>query len=573
MNSPSLPDASSWTLRPGTAKDQDAIGVLLHRTFVEELGQHPAHEDGRHTDKFHERNRYIVAEQDGRLIGMVALNLQAPFSVADRLPSHGPSMADLADRPLEIRLWCVDPEFRGSALSFRLMGAVYESALADGYRELWISAIADQLPLYQRLGFQALGPGVAQGDAVFTPMRLRLDELPPRLVDRARGPLAVEATCHSFLPGPPYLADEVLQASAGPSVYHRAPSFLEAYHRCQRLLSQHSHGMSIALLPGGGTSANDALALALQRLPRSQEAPGIILANGEFGDRLRGHAQALGLRFEDWNAGWARPWSMPQLRERLQQSPAPAWIWGVHVESSTGMANPAAALVQMVQEAGLEQQVAVAIDSASAHGTLPLPKGLAFLTSVSGKGLEAKAGIAIVAGDSYWREQLVPKTWPASLDLPEHWEAHTPPHTLDGSLLAALDCSLRERLHPADMVAHWKEEQRRGAQIRARLHALGASPIVDAELASPCLHSFRVPEGMDTPSFLELVRQWGFQLAGASSYLADRGLAQLATFGPHPPQQIEAFFGAWEAWQGKRGSGPRSFGSSRSEQKRNRRQA
>lgn len=549
MNTLPLPDASSWRLRPGTVEDQDDIAVLLHRTFVVELGQHPAHEDGRHVDKFHQRNRYIVAEHEDRLIGMVALNMQAPFSVADRLPADGPPMADLADRPLEIRLWCVAPEWRGSALSFRLMAAVHEAALADGYRELWISAIADQLALYQRLGFQALGPGVPQGDAVFTPMRLRLDALPPRLVARARGPLAVEPTCHSFLPGPPYLADEVLQAGAGPSVYHRAPSFLQAYHRCQRLLSQHCHGMAVALLPGGGTSANDAVALALQHLPRSEEAPGLILANGEFGDRLRGHAKAIGLPFEDWNAGWARPWPLAKLRERMQQKPAPAWIWGVQVESSTGMANPVSSLSALVAEADLEHQVAIAIDGASAHGSLPVDKGLSFFVSVSGKGLEAKAGIAIVTAAPYWQSQLSPKPWPASLDLPEHWKASTPPHTLDGGLLAALDCSLRERLHPADLATHWKQEQQRGAQIRAHLYALGAPPLVEAELASPCLHTFRVPAGMTTPQFLELVRAWGFQLAGASDYLTRRGLAQLATFGPHPPAQLEAFFAAWQTWQ------------------------
>jgi len=540
---------SSWSIRPGLPGDEDAIAMLLHRTFVEELGQHAAHENGRHVDKFHDRNRYFVAEQDGRLIGMVALNPEAPFSVAQRLPADGPGMEELSDRPLEIRLWCVAPEWRGSALSFRLMAAVHEAALADGFRELWISAIEDQLPLYARLGFRALGPAIPQGEAKFTPMRLRLDELPPRLVSRARGPLAVEQDVHPLLPGPPYLAEDVIRACSGPSVYHREESFLQAYRRTRRLLAQHLHGMDVALLPGGGTFANDAIAQALRHLPHAAEAPGIILRNGEFGDRLAAHARAAGLAFEDFDGGWARPWPLARLRQRLQQGPAPAWIWGVQVESSTGMANPVAELAQAVQEADLREHVAIAIDAASALGTLPVAKDLAFLASVSGKGLEAKAGIAIVAVAPAWRSRLTATPWAPSLDLPQHWTAETPPHTLDGCLLAALDASLRGRLHPSDRVRHQHLEHARGHLLRARLLACGVTPLVAKDQASPCLHTFAVPDGLRTREFLAQARRWGFQLAGASSYLESRGLVQIATFGPHPEERLEQLFQSWQAWR------------------------
>src|SRR5262249_21393962 len=59
---------------------------LNYRTFVTEIPQHHDTGDGRLVDKFHAKNIYFIAMRRDRVVGMISLHDQPPFSVADRLP-------------------------------------------------------------------------------------------------------------------------------------------------------------------------------------------------------------------------------------------------------------------------------------------------------------------------------------------------------------------------------------------------------------------------------------------------------------------------------------------------------
>ena len=97
--------------RAETGDEFEQIHQLNYRTFVSEIPQHADAGDGRLVDKFHTKNAYFIALHDDRLVGMVSVHDQPPFSVADRLsdPSilHGPGA-----RPLEVRLLAVEPPRR-----------------------------------------------------------------------------------------------------------------------------------------------------------------------------------------------------------------------------------------------------------------------------------------------------------------------------------------------------------------------------------------------------------------------------------------------------------------------------
>lgn len=530
-----------------TASNEDLPEVrrLLHRTFVSELGQHADAGEGQHADKFEHKNHTYLAWENGVLVGMVAVHGEAPFSVAARLPQETP-MDSIADCPLEVRLLCVDPGHRGTHIAFQLMAAVFAHAIANDFHELWISGVEEQLPLYRKLGFEALGPAIPDGKVTFTPMRVRLDKLPSslkRLASRKSTHQAPKTV--SLLPGPARLNRATLRAAASAPEYHRADSFLHIYREVQHKLSKWMDGHGIALFPGGGTLANDVLAQTLLRLPDATERPGLILCNGEFGKRLIDHACGANLPHQVLDFGWGQTWDWERIDQHLQQH-KPSWVWAVHCESSSGMLHSIEKLA-----ARLRPTTALCLDAISTLGALPLPQGVAFASAVSGKALQSLPGVAVVSGHTQWVQQLQPIPWPPSLNFQTHCNSLHPPHTLGFPILAALHASLTTACAPAHIAQRAQSFLHLGQAIRKQLKALGAPILAPENAASPAMTTFEIPPGLTTLEFLKLTESWGYVLAGHSGYLKDRRLAQIATYGEFVAQDIAPLFTAWKAWKAR----------------------
>src|SRR5437588_143129 len=131
--------------RAETKQELDQIHRLNYRTFVEEIPQHsPMHGDTL-VDKFHEKNAY--------LIGLSGAHDQQPFSIAERLPDPD-VLTSPGMRPMEVRLLAIEPSERNNVvLFFGLMYVIYDYARKNGYTHLFISAYADRVSLYKKLGF------------------------------------------------------------------------------------------------------------------------------------------------------------------------------------------------------------------------------------------------------------------------------------------------------------------------------------------------------------------------------------------------------------------------------------
>jgi hypothetical protein len=169
--------------RADRACEFDQVHALNHSTFVREIPQHDDPGDGRLVDKFHDKNLYFIALRGERVVGMVTLHGQAPFSVAGRLPDPAVLVAP-GVRPLEIRLLAIEPDERQGPVLGGLLWIVYEHVLRGDHTHLFISAFEDRLNLYRRLGFETLGPAVSSGQARFIPMCIpvtRMAELNSRL--------------------------------------------------------------------------------------------------------------------------------------------------------------------------------------------------------------------------------------------------------------------------------------------------------------------------------------------------------------------------------------------------------
>ncbi len=144
--------------------------------------------------------------------------------------------------------------------------------------------------------------------------------------------------------------------------------------------------------------------------------PGLVLVNGEFGERLAGQASRAGLRFRALRWRWGSPWDLDQIDAEIAGAltEPPAWIWAVHLETSAGVLNRVPELISLASNCGAR----VALDCVSSLGAVPLPEqGVWMSTGVSGKSLGAYAGLAFVFASQQALDQTSAASFPASMDV------------------------------------------------------------------------------------------------------------------------------------------------------------
>src|SRR4030095_8746890 len=147
----------------------EAIHALNYKTFVEEIPQHQQSADRRLVDKFHRENTYVICLDGQRLVGMLAMRANRPFSLDSKLPNLD-SYLPAGRSIVETRLLSVEKEYRNGYVFRGLLGLVLEFGKSKGYNFAIISGTTRQEKLYRHLGFIPFGPLVGSGDATFQHM-------------------------------------------------------------------------------------------------------------------------------------------------------------------------------------------------------------------------------------------------------------------------------------------------------------------------------------------------------------------------------------------------------------------
>ena len=535
--------------RAETNQEFEQIHRLNHRTFVGEIPQHPDTGNGLLIDKFHKKNAYLIVLRESRVVGMVSAHDQPPFSVAERLREPG-ILDRQGTRPLEVRLLAIEPEERNSTMFFGLIWSLYEYARSHGYTHLYISGVEERLPLYQRLGFVALGPAVASGKASFVPMVLTIGQLPVKIqrvkqlweihMDKVT-PRRAEPVC--LLPGPVTTAEAVRAAFHQPPIYHRGPEFIRRFMKVRSVLGKIVGGRDVALLNGSGTLGNEAVAATLAAGPR--KGRGLMLINGEFGERLARQATRFGLEPRILSWPWGEPWDLDEVEAALAQEPAGSWVWGVHQDSSTGVLNDLPGLVKLARA----RDIRVCVDCISSLGAVPLDLRDVYLaTGATGKSLGAIAGTAIIFADLEALQHLDRSRVPSYFDIAAAMRSEGPCYTFPSPTLLALETALQEYATPEKAQASYDRYQEMGLAVREQLRRLGLPPLAREDCACPVVTTFAPPGEESSQEFVHRCRGWGFAIGGESAYLAQRRLVQIATMGAITRDMFASLFDHLETW-------------------------
>lgn len=545
-----------YTFKPAqTADEFAAVHRLNYKTFVRELPQHADPGDGKLVDKYHDRNIYFVALDRGRVVGMISSHDQPPFSVSDRMDDPV-KLDELGPKPLEVRLLAIEPEHRHRYVVTGLMWAIFRFAEEKGYSHLLISGVAERVRMYERLGFQSLGPTVRSGGVDFMPMwctlarmRQHVQAIEVRLKRRAKGAPAVdtpqdvhETEAMSMMPGPATLSREVAEAFTQPQMSHRGLKFAEMFALVRKRLADMT-GKQAALFVGSGTLANEVVGMTIaadQSLKR-----GLMLINGEFGRRLVHQARRQQLPVTELSWEWGQPWDLAAVEAALDQNPDINWVWAVHLESSTGMLNDVTGLTEIAKRRGIR----VCLDCVSALGAVPIDMRDVHLASgVSNKSLGSVAGLSMVFADAGQLDGVDQNRVPSYLDLVECLKTPGPRFTFPSPPVLALATALDAYADAAARQRTFGRYAALGALVRRHLTDLDLPPLIDGEPAAPVVTTFSPPEGCATDAFIQRCLDWGYQIGGESGYLRGRNWLQLATMGDVHADDVNCLFDRLRVW-------------------------
>jgi len=511
----------------------EQINELNYRTFVEEIPQHEKNQSRSLSDKFHNENTYLICTSDKKLLGMMAVRDKRPFSLDNKL-SDLDSYLPEHRFPCEFRLLSIEKEVRNLRIIQGLMVLLAKLADEKGYDIALISANVKRLRLYRQIGFKEFGPEVGSDDARYQPMYLTLKSSlefrkKSKILTRLPDNFSIQNDQPvNLLPGPVDVEETVKRALNQQAVSHRSQEFKKDFQVFKSKLCDLTNSKNVEIMMGSGSLANDAVAAQLSL----ENGRGLILSNGEFGERLIDHATRAGLNFRTITSKWGDVFNYHEIENALKEEPQITWLWAVHSETSTGVLNE----LNTIKKICAESNTKLCIDCVSSLGTVPVDLSSVYLaTGVSGKGIASYSGLAFV----FYNHTIgSSNSIPRYLDLGYYADSGGIPFTMSSNLAYALGESLRV-LDPKN---RYEKIDQLSKMIRENLSDLGLDVVADDRHATPGLITISLPDRLNSANIGEILQDEGYLLHWRSKYLLDRNWIQIALMGNYSIDQIKPLF-------------------------------
>jgi aspartate aminotransferase-like enzyme len=324
-----------------------------------------------------------------------------------------------------------------------------------------------------------------------------------------------------MIPGPTNLPDEVREALARPSIYHRGDEAAELIARCEQGLKKllGTEGDALILTCSGTGAMEAAITSSL--------SPGddvLCVEAGKFGERMGDIAEAFGANVTRCHFEYGRAADPGEVAAALVDGRYRAALCAVN-ETSTGMAHPIDEIAAVATEAG----AFVIADCVSCLGGVAVDmdaRGLALVAAGSQKCLMLPPGLAVVGVSPQAWEKIEQATMPRYyFDLTRARESAAKgqtPWTVNTSLLAGLVASL-DLIEAEGIERVFARHRAMASAVRAAMTAGGLELFADPGHASETVTAIKSPAGVDS---VELVRRvWesgGVLISGGQGDLKGR---------------------------------------------------
>lgn len=310
------------------------------------------------------------------------------------------------------------------------------------------------------------------------------------------------------------------------------------------LLGEAAEAYTCVLLQGSGTFSVEAVIGSAV----SGSGKLLILANGHYGQRMAQIAKCLGIAHVLLDFGEDRPLDLREYAAALNRDPAISHVAVVHVETSTGILNPAKAIGAIAQEKG---KIFI-LDAMSSFGGLAEDfsrTGADFIISSSNKCLQGIPGIGIILARRERMEQIRGNARSLSLDLYGQWKEMEEKrgkwrYTAPTHALRALDTALAELRNEGGPRGRQGRLAANQQKLVQGMRELGFKTLLPDELHSPVITTFHYH---DQPGFTFEKLYAGLKKRGFIIYpgkVTNAETFRLGNIGEVFPEDISALLAA-----------------------------
>jgi len=327
-----------------------------------------------------------------------------------------------------------------------------------------------------------------------------------------------------MIPGPTNVDPRVLRSMARPTLAHTSGAFATILKETLSSLAKifQTTGTVLPLAGSGTLGAEVALSNILE--------PGdnvLAITGGYFGDRLAEICANLGSKVDKLEVPWGSAASISGVEKKLSAKPYKA-LAAVHVDTSTGVANPAKELASLANRKG----VLFVLDTVCSMGGMDVRVdewGVNVCFTGSQKALAVPPGMTVISFDSKaLRVREERKTLPASYygDL-KRWQPiladptkYFATHAVN--MVYALDESCRMILAEG-LGERFKRHAKMASAFREGLRAMGLGLLCDDKVASDTLTVAHYPTGVSDVEFRRsMTEKFGVTIAGGLGPLKEK---------------------------------------------------
>lgn len=327
-----------------------------------------------------------------------------------------------------------------------------------------------------------------------------------------------------FTPGPVNITENVRSAICREDICHREAEFERLLRSVESKLLQLFEIKGTAdyravVLTGSGTAANESI---LSSVVGDKSI--LVLANGEFGERLFNISKVHNPNTFLINFGWGRKIDLDKVEECLQKRKIDC-VAMVHHETSSGMLNDIEKIGGLMKSYG----ITFIVDGVSSAGAEPISMEkchIAFLSSSSSKALCSYPGLSFVVGKKTEFEKL--KDRPAKttyLNLYKFYQflktsAQTP-NTPAVHLFYALEQALADILEEG-ISGHYDRIRGRARLLRRGMEQMGLKFLIAEENMSSILTTVKAPPHISVTALRHKLREKSILIYEGKGYFKDK---------------------------------------------------
>ncbi|MGI8877405.1 MAG: pyridoxal-phosphate-dependent aminotransferase family protein [Candidatus Limnocylindria bacterium] len=350
------------------------------------------------------------------------------------------------------------------------------------------------------------------------------------------------------IPGPTFVPQAVLSASARPLINHRGPEFAALLAGMTRALQDflRTRGDVFLLTASGSGAMEAAVANTL-----SSGDKVVVFVNGAFGERFHQILRAYGVDARRVEVPWGRAVDPDVIRDDLARErgkDGSKAVFVTHNETSTGVLNPLKEIAAVVRESGK----LLVVDSVSGAGAVDLDVddwGIDVLVTAAQKAWGAPPGVSMITmSERAWKafdRSNLPKAYFNLQTYKAQLEKGATPATPAVTVYIALQESLRLMAEEGlDSIV--KRHRDLAFATRRGLQALNLAIFADEAFASPTCTAFRMPTRLDSRNLIRVLREEHDTIIAGGQGRLEGQIARVGHMGFVTIQDMLSFFSALE---------------------------